>query len=405
MALSKLSAPSARWFSIFIELFVLAFAALAASSAPAQTFTVLHSFPSEIGDGRQPDGSLVSDAKGNLYGTTFAGGTADDSVYGTVFELSPDGTETLVHSFFYSAGGLDGEEPTAGLVRDTHGNLYGTTPFAGTDNAGVVFKINAAGTETILHDFSWNRTDGATPGYGNLIIDAAGNLYGTTQQGGPSNSGTVFKIDASGVETVLYSFTGTTDGGYPQGSLVMDSSGNLYGTASQFGAYGYGVVFKLDPTGVETVLHSFKGVDGSGPDGEYPSAGLVLTSTGHLYGTTHAGGTPGCGTVFETDTNGRGKLLYTFTGSGTGDGCNPYSTLVLVTGNLYGTTNAGGAYGGGTVFEISPTGTETVLHSFNPSTDGSNPIAGLMRGPNGSLYGTTTAGGAGNYGTVFELVP
>lgn len=402
MSREKFSVPSGLSISTLVALTIVAFVSATAISAHAQTFTVLHNFPSVANDGRQPEGSLVLDNKGNLYGTTYSGGTADSSNYGTVFELSPDGTETLLHSFFYSVDGLDGEEPSAGLVLDSSGNLYGTTSSAGTDNAGVIFKIDSTGTETILHDFSWGGSDGAIPGFGNLIMDSSGNLYGTTEEGGTFNNGSVFKLDASGVETVLYSFTGKKDGGYPIGGLVMDSAGNLYGTTDSDGAFGYGVVFKLDTSGVETVLHSFKS---GAPSGEYPNAGLILSPAGHFYGTASDGGALGCGTVFEISTSGQVKVLHTFAGSSAGDGCSPGSPLVLDAGNLYGTTRGGGAFGGGIIFEVTGTGTETVLHSFDPATDGGTPVAGLVRGPKGVFYGTTVAGGLGNFGTVFKIVP
>ncbi|MFZ0319908.1 MAG: choice-of-anchor tandem repeat GloVer-containing protein [Candidatus Sulfotelmatobacter sp.] len=412
MPCKRFSIASASSISISIALLVT-LSTFVASPARAQTFTVLHNFPSMTGDGRQPYGSLVFDPKGNIYGTTYSGGTADSSNYGTVYALSPKGGEALLHSFFFSNAGLDGENPAAGLLRDASGNLYGTTLFAGTNNYGTVFKIDSAGTETILHDFTGGGIDGAYPGFGNLIMDSAGSLYGTTEEGGSSGNGTVYKIDSTGVETVLYSFTGENDGQFPYGSLVMDSAGNLYGTTLNGGnsrtCSSCGIVFKLTPPTSsgpwqETVLHNFAGGTGATADGQHPYAGLVLSSTGHLYGTTRDGGSAGCGTVFEMGTTGREKVLYSFAG-GISDGCTPVSVLLANAGNLYGTTVNDGAFAGGIIFELSETGAETILHSFNPSTDGSGSVAGLVRGPKGALYGTTSGGGVNNFGTVFELIP
>jgi uncharacterized repeat protein (TIGR03803 family) len=410
MPCHKFSIASARSIFIFVALLITP-STLLISSAQAQTFTVLHNFPTRLGDGREPYGSVTLDPKGNIYGTTYAGGTADSSNYGTVFKLSPKGTESLLHSFFFSDDGSDGENPAAGLLRDASGNLYGTTLFAGTNNYGTVFKIDTTGTETILHDFA-GGADGAYPGFGNLIMDSAGSLYGTTEEGGASGNGTVYKLDSTGAETVLYSFTADNDGQFPYGSLVMDSAGNLYGTTLNGGnsrtCSSCGIIFKLSPTTSgpwqETVLHSFAGGTGAIADGQHPYAGLALSTTGHLYGTTRDGGSAACGTVFEVDTTGHEKVLYSFAG-GTSDGCTPVSVLLIDAGNLYGTTANDGAFSGGIIFELTQSGAETILHNFNPSTDGSGPVAGLTQGPKGSLYGTNANGGINNFGTVFELVP
>jgi uncharacterized repeat protein (TIGR03803 family) len=210
-----------------------------------------------------------------------------------------------------------------------------------------VYKVDTAGHSTVLHNFT-NGADGGIA-YGGVIRDWKGNLYGTTNQGGASNAGVVFKIDTSGNETVLYTFTGGSDGGYPLGGVILDSKGNLYGTTNGGGASGAGVVFKIDTSGNETVLYSFTG----GSDGGFPLAGVILDSKGNLYGTTNGGGASGAGVVFKVDTSGNETVLYSFTG-GT-DGGNPYVGVIRDwDGNLYGTADTGGASNAGVVFEIKP---------------------------------------------------
>ncbi len=389
-------------------------------------------------DGRLPQAGLIFDAAGNLYGTTEGGGTGSNCGAfgcGTVFELTPAAgggwTETVLYSF---GGSPDGADPLAGLIFDAAGNLYGTTGAGGTYDYGTVFELTpAAGggwTETVLHNFNYNVTDGYYP-YAGLIFDAAGNLYGTTSQGGTYGYGwgTVFELTpAAGggwTEKVLHSFPdyNGTDGTSPYAGLIFDAAGNLYGTTSQGGTYIFrGTVFELTPAAgggwTETVLHSF----GNGADADSPQAGLIFDAAGNLYGTTVEGGTGsncifGCGTVFElTPAAGGGwteKVLYSFNANGT-DGYYPYAGLIFdAAGNLYGTTRYGGTssgcapYGCGTVFELTPaaggTWTETVLHNFGNGTDGATPLAGLIFDAAGNLYGTTSSGGTYGYGTVFEL--
>src|SRR6266568_2687315 len=264
-------------------------------SVQAQSFSVLYSFT--VADGDDPKPGLVRDKEGNLYGTTFGGGTSGG---GIVFKLDTADTETVLHSF----SGPDGANPAGGLVRDKEGNLYGTTFGGGLLNCfgagcGVVFKLDTTNTETVLHSFT--GPDGAFPEAG-LVRDKMGNFYGTTSGGGPSRSGTVFKLDTTGAETVLHSFTGGADGANPVAGLVRDKEGNLYGTTVQGGNLscnaapsGCGVVFKIDTTGTETVLHSFTG----GADGAILYGGLVRDKAGNLYGTTSNGGASGVGTVFK----------------------------------------------------------------------------------------------------------
>ena len=255
--------------------------------------TVLYSFAGGS-DGENPVAGLVWDAKGNLYGITSLGGA---SGYGTVFKLDKAGKETVLHSFTGPAG--DGAEPMAGLTRDAKGNLYGTTVYGGSgtckngglDGCGTVFKLDKTSKETVLYSFPGTESDGTYPDAG-LVPDAAGNLYDTTFGGGASGAGTVFKLDKTGKETVLYSFDGA-DGANPVAGLVWDAKGNLYGTTYN-GASGYGTVFKLEKTGKETVLHSFVGTDGA-----HPYAGLVRDAKGKLYGTTYLGGSSDRGTVWK----------------------------------------------------------------------------------------------------------
>jgi len=341
-------------------------ATLVPSPAQAQAFKILHAF-SGSPDGANPTASLVQDASGNLYGTTFSGGA---SKQGTVFKLDTNGTETVLYSF---TGTPDGANPLGGVVMDAAGNLYGTTLYGGTANLGTVFEVDTAGTETVL--LSFGGSDGASPGAG-LVQDATGNLYGTTYNGGGGGGtvfGTVFELDTNGTETVLYSFRGgSRDGQNPRAGVVLDAAGNLYGTTYYGGDgnctryMGCGVLFKLDTAGNGTVLHSFVG---SKTDGAYPHANLVWDAAGNLYTTTEYGGsgscTVGCGTVFKLDLTGkkpRGIVLHSFTARR--DGTHPSAGLVRdAAGNLYGTTQTGGgAADSGTVFQVTAKGKETVLH-------------------------------------------
>ena len=265
---------------------------------------------------------------------------------GTVFELDESGKETVLHAF-ETGRDRDGSEPEAGLVRDGAGNLYGTTVLGGSF-FGAVFRIDAAGQETLLRSFN-GTTDGAYPGAA-LIRDAAGSLYGTTTgalglesvmraagRDGSAEYGTVFKLTATGQEIVLHTFTGTPDGAFPIARLVRDQAGNLYGTTEEGGTGSCGTVFEVTPTGNETVLYNFTCT----PDGAYPYAGLVRDSAGNLYGTTHSGGAYGQGAVFELSPNGTERVLYSFTGGE--DGADPRADLLLdPAGNLYGTTYFGG---------------------------------------------------------------
>jgi uncharacterized repeat protein (TIGR03803 family) len=313
--------------------------------------TILYSFHGKA-DGALPSAGLLRDVLGNLYSTTQLGGdlTCDKGLgCGTVFKLSAAGKETVLHSFADST--TDGGYPVAGLIRDAEGNFYGTTPLGGTSNVGTVFKLDTTGKETVLYSFTGSGPDGASPNAG-VIRDAAGNLYGTTVGGGPQNAGTVFKLDAAGNETVLYTFTGGnggTDGKYPIGGLVRDAAGNLYGTTEIGGIVNGGTIFKVDQTGTETVLYRFSTFG----DACCPQSTMIRDAAGNLYGAA-GGGTSGAGTVFKYDTAGNETVLHTF-GETQRDGQNPLGGLALdAAGHIYGTTQQGGASGWGTVFEIVP---------------------------------------------------
>jgi uncharacterized repeat protein (TIGR03803 family) len=388
----------------------LAVLLIAVRPAGGQTEIVLYSFCAQSGctDGSHPQAGLVRDQSGNLYGTTADGGA---NAKGTVFEVRSTGAETVLYSFCSLLDCTDGYRPLAGLVLDTNGNLYGTAFDGGAHDGGVVFEISPSGTETVLYTFC-NRPgcrDGYYP-HADLVMDANGNLYGTTQYRGANGGGTVFEVTPSGTETVLYSFcaqSSCTDGSHPRAGLVRDTAGNLYGTTYDGGANGAGTVFEVTPSGTETVLYSFCAQSGC-TDGSHPRADLVRDTKGNLYGTTYDGGTNGKGTVFKVSPSGTETVLHSFCAqSGCRDGSHPQAGLILDTkGNLYGTTYGGGAKRKGTVFEISPTGTETVLHSFAANgIDGYYPVAGLILDANGNLYGTTLSGGANGGGTVFQVVP
>jgi uncharacterized repeat protein (TIGR03803 family) len=375
---------------------------------------------------------LVADSAGNLYGTTELGGAHNQ---GTVFELSQSSggkwTETLLYSF---AGGSDGAQPHGGLVLDSAGNLYGTTNLGGSKNCtqgcGTVFELTSGSsgwTKSVLYTFTGGK-DGRQPN-ARLLLDAQGNLYGTTMQGGnivtavaacTAGCGTVFRLapnSSSWTESVLYAFSGT-DGATPCAGVTSDPSGNLYGTTVTGGAHGDGTVFKLTAGSgapwAETVLHAFKG----GWDGGAPMGGVIFDSMGTLYGTTAQGGVPGdqYGVVFKLQPQSNGTwqetLLHVFWNN---PAAHPMSGLVFDgSGNLYGTTTLGANFGTcssgcGTLFTLTPNANGRfgfkVLHLFGRGSDGSNPSGDLILDSNGNLWGTTQSGGSSQAGTVFEIVP
>lgn len=363
---------------------------------------------------------MVRDRVGDLYGTTPVGGTFG---WGTVFVIDASGALTILHNF--AGPPHDGQQPEGGLVLDGKGNLYGVTAWGGsgtncfagaTSGCGTIFKLTTTGKEHVLHSFA-GEPDGSYP-TGVLLRDAVGNLYGVAS-GGAYNQGAVFELSSDGNETVLYSFTGGTDGGSPNGGLVQDAAGNLYGATYYGGTLYDGTVFELNSTGQESVLHAFSGPpDGSGPEGP-----LTWGLDGNLYGVTNTGGVAscifgGCGTVFKVSLTGEERVIYKFVG-GLSDGAAPTGGLIADGGgNLYGTTFTGGiapcfSYGCGTVFKLNRSGQETVIHFFAGPPDGEDAQAGLVRDQKGNLYGTTLFGGDASCptyhypgcGIVFELSP
>jgi uncharacterized repeat protein (TIGR03803 family) len=405
------------------------FLLLAILPAVAQTYTVLHAFTGRP-DGRSPEARVLRDNTGALYTTTYSGGAF---AYGTVFQIDPHGKSTVLHSFW----GGEGLATWSGLIRDKSGNLYGTTVEGGTPEGnrmaplcdfgcGTVFKLDTAGKVTVIRAFS-GGADGGVPEAG-LIHDDAGNLYGTTTNGGniecpgpgyTTGCGVVFKIDTNGKETVLHAFSGS-DGWWPSGELLRDSHGNLYGLTLYGGDYqcapyyGCGTVFKIDTRGKETVLYNFPG----GSSSEYPRGSLTQDTLGNLYGTASGEQFTNYGLVFKLDKKAKETVVYAFQGGP--DGAYPMGGVMRDRlGNLFGTTEGGGLSnctgnpGCGTIFKIDTSGKETVLYSFTGGSDGAEPEDGLVMDHAGNLYGTTPYGGdlscGYNYpsgcGVVFKLTP
>ena len=386
-----------------------------AVASSAQTLTTLVNFDQT--HGAAPQSPVIQASDGNFYGTTWGGG-GGSKPYGTVFQATPAGGLTTLHSFSLT----DGASPIGGLVEGSDGNFYGTTSQGGTHpGAGTVFVISAAGSFRVLHNFA--GTDGAVP-YGGLVQGKDGNFYGTTLSNGPNGYGTVFKITPAGALTTLYAFSGG-DGASPAGTLILASDGNFYGTTVGGGVNSNcdgldtcGTVFKITPAGVLTTLYNFCS-ETKCTDGVEPYAGLVQASDGNFYGTTWLGGTncvpglnSGCGTVFKITPSGTFTSLYSFcTQTNCTDGKNPfYGSLVQASdGNLYGTTWLGGVAtkcqnGCGTIFRITTGGSFATVHAFT-FTDGQLPYAGMVQATDGNLYGTTSSGGAHDAGTVYGFNP
>ncbi|MGA8431924.1 MAG: choice-of-anchor tandem repeat GloVer-containing protein [Candidatus Sulfotelmatobacter sp.] len=406
--------------------------------ANAQTENILYRF-TDGNDGGEPTSDLKFDAAGNLYGTTlYGGGSGCTFNCGVVFRLSPNGdgtwTENALHAF---PGGAAGNEPSFGVTLDAFNNVYGATDAGGSkscryDFCGVAFQLTPASNgpweETVIQNFVGLNT-GTAPN-GNFIFDSDGNLYGTTYYELYSG-GVAFELSpaASGLwtETILHKFADTPDGAGPLAGLIRDSAGNFYGTTFGGGEFGTGTVFELSKSGgewSEKILYSF------GKESGYSLyAPLVMDASGNLYGTTMAGGrrgnkqcpNGGCGVVFELTPTSSGQwqeaVLYAF--SGLSDGGSPRGGVILdPAGNVYGTTEYGGRFAGGlgfgVVFKLSHTATgwkEMVLHTFTGVPDGALPIASLTLDAAGNLYGTTTQGGrsgcesSNGCGTVFEITP
>jgi uncharacterized repeat protein (TIGR03803 family) len=372
---------------------VFALVALAAS-AEARSFSVVHNFAGPPNDGSYPYNNVSFDSAGNIFSATNLGGSSNN---GTIFEIAPDGTETVLHSF---DGGSSGSDPNGGVTIDpSNGDLYGTTTFGGSgdcrNGCGVLYRLAANGAYKVLRILNVGK-DGSWP-VGQLLRDSRGNLFGVTTFGGPNEGGTVFEYSARDKFSVLHAFAGS-DGFQPQGNLIEDKADNLYGVTNSGGADQYGVIFKLTPKGKCTTLYSFTG----GADGGYPTGGVDRDEAGNLYGATNLAGngsTPN-GTVFELAPDGTLTTLYTFSG-GT-DGGFPAGNVRQSNGEVYGTTTAGGANENGVVYQVNAAaGTEKVLHNFTGS-DGSTPQAGLTS-DHGFLYGTASGGGTDDYGVVFRV--
>jgi uncharacterized repeat protein (TIGR03803 family) len=355
-------------------------------------YKILTSFATSY-DGQFPYGSLLN-VNGKLYGTTAMGGSLG---LGNLFSITTTGKEKVLYSFHADP---DSNGPEGGLI-EMNGTLYGMAG-GGEYHEGTVFSVTTTGTERALYSFGSHPNDAAYPDMPALVY-IKGKLYGMTVEGGEYGRGAVFSVTTRGAEKVVYSFGGYYDDGEsPYGGLAY-VKGLFYGTTRAGGSTDYrydgaGTVFSLTASGTQKVLHSF----GVPLDGHFPEAGLINVSD-TLYGTTYnGGGTYDAGTVFSITTTGTEKVLHRF-GYGS-DGSFPCAALLNVSGTLYGTTSGGGADGWGTVFSMSPTGTEKVLHSFGFGSDGATPLAGLID-VKGTLYGTTSAGGAYGNGTVFALTP
>jgi len=366
------------------------------------TLNLLYSFTE--GDGAVPDAGLVQGADGTLYGTTTQGGTSLD---GTVFKITTNGALATLYSF---TGGNDGSDPEARLLLGNDGNLYGTTAAGGASGDGTLFKLPATGgsVSTLVQ---FDGANGATPMAG-LMQTSDGSLYGTTQDGGTNDAGVVFRVSPAGAASVLFAFPQSNDGANPSADLLSARDGNLYGTTEAGGLYDCGTIFRVSPAGNLTLLYTFGSLtnaEGDPLDGDDAEGILIQGLDGSLYGTTADGGAEYDGTIFQITTNGAFKVLYSFSDS---DGSIPLAGLIQTPdGLMYGTTSSGGANEDGTVFQISTNGSLATLYSFGAITDsdgdpldGAAPDAGLVLGPGGFLYGTTSSGGSANSeGTVFKI--
>ncbi len=391
------------------------------TAPPPKPLTVtgenLYSFGSRSPDAMGVTGALVQGIDGNFYGTTPTGGLtlltnnncshgsqSTNPFYvgcGTVFKITPTGEETVLHLF--AAAPADGSGPEI-LIQGNDGNFYGTTYEGGAYNLGTVFELTPGGVETILYSFK-GGSDGA--GGQGLVQGSDGNFYGTTSGGGVNGAGTVFSLTPQGVETILYAFSGTSyagpDGANPTGQLVQGNDGNFYGVTELGGltcgngTTTCGTVFKVTPEGIETILHSFSGSDGGGS----PASGLIQGSDGNFYGTISAGSTS-LGTVFRVTPEGAETTLYTFNPGNGVDGAFPFGSLIQGSdGNFYGTTMGGGTNQGGTFFQLTPSGVETLLYSFPKSSD---PYTNLVQASDGTFYGASYYGGTYDEGYFFSLV-
>lgn len=394
-----------------IGLLMLAAIVAAGSIAQAQTFTVLHGFSGP--EGSQPNAGLTMDRAGNLYGTASLGGYTGGNCYngcGTVFKLSQKNSAwvlTVLHAFMLSDGAL----PMARVVLGPDGSLYGTTNGGGPHQQGVVYRLQPSSTfcravqcpwtETIVYGFS-GGVDGGAPGYGDLTFDSAGNIYGTTSEGGAFGQGTVFELTPANngwTQKILYSFQGNGDASGPFSGVIFDAHGNLYGTTVLGGTDSYGTVYELTPSGSgwsESVLHSFTQF---GDDGNQPYGGLTFDPSGNLYGATFMGGNRGSGTVYELTPSQNGwdfNVLYSFNSYEGAIG----TMTVGPDGKLYGTQLDGNV----DVFQLTPSGGGWSLTGFFGMSE-SFPFGNVIFGPSGNLFFTTAGSGGVGSGAVVEITP
>jgi uncharacterized repeat protein (TIGR03803 family) len=355
-------------------------------------------------NGAGPEAALVQASDGSLYGTTVVGGAGG---YGSVFRITTQGALQTLYSFCTLPNCSDGAYPYGGVVQGPNGNFYGMTFQGGAGCAaagggcGTVYRITPQGVLTTLHSFDGN--DGGFS-YAGLVLGKDGLFYGTTIYGEPTDSGTIFKITADGKFTNLYTFcarTGCPDGSTPL-QLVQDAAGNFYGTtAGGGGPNNGGTVFKVTSSGTLTTLHKFCALANC-PDGAKPEGTLLIAGDGNLYATTYAGGAFGFGTAYRISPIGAFKKLHNFNGS---EGSNPYDGLSIGSnGSFYGTTAFGGTYGNGTIFTMNTAGSVNVLHDFQQG-GGFDSQTGLTLARDGNFYGTTYLGGSGMNGTLFKLAP
>jgi len=414
-SLVRISASISATFAITL---LFSFMAITNQPAQGQTFTVIHNF-SGGSDGWAPFAGVTLDQAGNLYGTTVAGGLPDQSV-GAVYKIALVRSNWITTPLYNFAAQPDGSLPTARVVFGPDGALYGTTSGGGSQNSGTVFRMTPPShpcqrvfcpwTETILYNFQ-DGSDGGRPYLGDLVFDAEGNIYGTTLGSDTCRiaCGNVFKLTRSGgtwTESVLYAFT---DGSNPQSGVIFDHAGNLYGTTKDGGANFTGSVYELSPSGsgwTKQNIYSFS-FDGA-QDGQRPYGGLAFDNQGSLYGTASIKGPQGGGTVFKLTPSAGGwtfALLHGFSGT-----FGPVATLTLdANGNVYGTSEQTG--GGGLVFELTFSNggwTYTDLHDFS-GPDGYEPVGGVTLDAHGNRYGTTYYGGSGDCyrgcGVVWEITP